>query len=393
VLPAARRRTLGLRAATPIAWLLVGSLAGCRSASPPSPAAPILPPPQEKGNSAFKGQPSAVEQPSPAGEPQLIVIPPEGGELYGPVWSPASDQVAFCSFVDDPAHSVAHASVSLYTPKERKLLALLTRTGEPKTFHRVEYVAWSPTGDRLVVSELVGLYESEGDLVGWVMPASGRKPLELPGDTEVPAWSPDGKQLARLRLDQTGEEPRHYLDVVPADARSEDQSHLVVRPGEFEFIDDLAWSPDGRELLCLASRKTRAVVALADIGDGPAEPRIVADLGQNFGFGTRIVWSSDGKRAILADNTELLFIDVRSEKVERRQFPGEVVGYSADAEVTAFLVEDRLNVVLRGNESPQMLLELDNVEDKPVDVAFAPDLSKLVICADGKLWLHEFAKG
>ena len=383
------------------ALLLTGC--GAPPPPPPPPSTPVLVPPKE--------EPSQVESPStspgPAdpkpgddegasAEAKLVALPPDGGELYNPVWSPSGEELVFSSFVDDQDNERAHSSVHLYSVAESKLTTLLSRTAQKKVFYRFERTAWRPlpNADRLSVTELTGPYASEGLVIGWVVPSSGGKAKELPGDTEASAWSVDGKKLARLRLDEAREQPSHYVDWLPADFTSAKDSVIAVPPGSFEFIDDLAWSrTKADEILLVGSTQAMPVLAAAPVGSKPGGVRTIAKLGQNFGFGSALVWHPDGAEVLLADGTELLRINVKSGALQRQSYPGEIVGYSPDGEVVAFLVDDRLNVVVRGDERPQSLLEIEDVEDTPVETAFAPDLSKLAICADGKLWLYRFAQG
>lgn len=100
------------------------------------------------------------------------------------------------------------------------------------------YDAWSPNGASLVY------LAHDGKL--WLIPSSGgvgRRLAHGEGTQRCPAWSPDGRSV--VYLDETEDRSAVAVADVPAGANPAWPRPIGDRA---DFVQDAAWSPDGRRL-------------------------------------------------------------------------------------------------------------------------------------------------
>ena len=119
--------------------------------------------------------------------------------------------------------------------------------------------SWSPDGSKIAIRH-------EGDV--WIANVEGGKPVQLTKTPEVegwPGWSPDGK-IVQYIIPTGG---KGILHLIPASGGKE-----IMR---LEAFDDIAWSPDGKEIavafknnqlsvISIVSGKTRRIADLKDMG-------------------------------------------------------------------------------------------------------------------------------
>jgi DNA-binding winged helix-turn-helix (wHTH) protein/Tol biopolymer transport system component len=128
----------------------------------------------------------------------------------------------------------------------RGLLLREVTTGEvhalplPAGF-RVHAVSWFPDGDRILVSAVHGLSEGQGL---WSISVLGGAPRKVVDDSGIGSVSPDGKEVAFFRGDKGNESK---LCLVALDGGELKKS---VGIGGFT-LGPPAWSPDGRKLAYL----------------------------------------------------------------------------------------------------------------------------------------------
>jgi DNA-binding winged helix-turn-helix (wHTH) protein/Tol biopolymer transport system component len=106
---------------------------------------------------------------------------------------------------------------------------------------RAHAVSWFPDGDRILVSAVQGLSEGWGL---WSISVLGGTPRKVAGDSGMGSVSPDGKQVAFFRGDKVNES---RLCLIALDGGELKKS---VGIGGFT-LGPPAWSPDGRKLAYL----------------------------------------------------------------------------------------------------------------------------------------------
>lgn len=126
-----------------------------------------------------------------------------------------------------------------------------------------------------------------------------------------PAWSPDGSELAYVRIDHSdatgSSEDRHWIEVMDI-ATGERRVVARTPPAGSEYVEYLAprWSPDGKQIvfsvvyteLPLRDQQpsTGSVIAVARSDGAEVDaPRMLTDRSL---FGARADWSPDGQRIV-----------------------------------------------------------------------------------------------
>lgn len=111
---------------------------------------------------------------------------------------------------------------------------------------------------------------------------------------QQPTWSPDGEQLAFVRLKQTGADDL-TADIFVAGVEDEPARSIFTSKDEFPFY--LYWSPDGGTLTALTTTASQQTLALQSIPVDGGDPRVV-DTGNPFYWS----WAPDGKTIVVHKN-------------------------------------------------------------------------------------------
>lgn len=193
------------------------------------------------------------------GQPEILVIPSEGGEPtrltddpavdWGPTWSPDGDQIIFTSDRGG----------------EPALYRVAVDGGDAEPYLSVDggmYVAsFSPDGEWIVFET-----SPKGDLdIARIRPDGSELTMLTsdPGQDLAPSWSPDGALVA-FASNRTGD-----LDVYLMESDGSAQRNITQHPGADEGWAGTSWSPD------------QAVIATNQSGHTPfwAEPFVRESLG------------------------------------------------------------------------------------------------------------------
>ncbi len=146
---------------------------------------------------------------------------------------------------------------------------------------------WFPDGARLVVSGQM----SDGSAAVWVIPALGGRPRKISSDGAMATVSPDGNQVALIRMGTSGPE------IWCVDPDGEAPRHVVSSDSSGAIVSWAAWSPRGRRLVyeCQRIDRTLGPVAHLESCDLEGNRRVVFGGAQNMRNFTFPLWLPDGR--------------------------------------------------------------------------------------------------
>ena len=193
-----------------------------------------------------------------------LILPTEG---VGPLaWSPDGTRIAFATdwTYSPESHTLAPGGGVWVMNADGSDVAELTHVTNPNS------ISWSPDGSRLV-------YAARGEV--FILGLDGSAPVPLVhGDGA--AWSPDGDTIAYLsRCDVRATTPEGLHDRSLVDLRSvQPETAGCIVHGALALV----WSPDGRKLAALATRRSsgRGVpsrLGLFEMNADGSNARLVSD--------------------------------------------------------------------------------------------------------------------
>ncbi len=222
-----------------------------------------------------------------------------------PVWSPAGERIAFASV---RAGGYGNRDIYVMNADGTRLSQL--------TFSRADDIlpTWSADGQRLAFQSQVNGYweiyvmQTDGASPRPLMTGSSSRQARTAFDFQtLPAWSPDGRQVA-LALIADGNWEIFVVSVDGSELRRLTDNHA----------DDLwpAWSPDGQQLVFYSGRDGNYEIYVMN-ADG-SEPRRLTD---DPAYDYTPTWSPDGRRiAFVSDrdgNFEVYIINADGSDLRR----------------------------------------------------------------------------
>lgn len=125
------------------------------------------------------------------------------------------------------------------------------------------------------------------------MPVLGGAATKLIEDIDSPvAFSPDGKQLAFVRIDPLKSES--YILVADTDGREQKTVATRKRPEYFSANDGVAWSPDGNVLACAAGSTNASGPFMNLVGINASDGKEISLSTHPWKQVGQITWRKDG---------------------------------------------------------------------------------------------------
>jgi TolB protein len=218
-----------------------------------------------------------------------------GAKVYGePSWSPDGQQLAVQLILEYPFTAQPYSQIYLLAADGSGAFAL-TQTEFPLSNLEPK---WSPVGDR-IASRTLGILQAFSGGTTQREPEQVRLSRGL-ANVGTLEWSPDGSHLAyfvscRYCMDDQDLTPALHL----IEADGDNPQVLVSFEDEDLYGVGLSWSPDGRQLLLLASDVHSGTQLLDLISvDGSRMTRL-ADLPANR-MESVPDWSPDGSQLVVA---------------------------------------------------------------------------------------------
>jgi Tol biopolymer transport system component len=192
-----------------------------------------------------------------------------------PAWSPDGRWIAFLRFRPD-----GRAEVFLTTPvsrAERRLTDIAAPWIRVGFFGH--FLAWSPDSKWIVTADKI----SPGSAFGLILVSvetGSKRPLTSPppnaGNDIAPAFSPDGRSLAFIRVLSF---PVSELYLLRLSDRLEPAGEPVRLSFEYQRTTSPVWSQDGRELI-VASGDVFSSRLYRIAADRPGQPREIESVGE-----------------------------------------------------------------------------------------------------------------
>jgi dipeptidyl aminopeptidase/acylaminoacyl peptidase len=218
---------------------------------------------------------------------QHVQLAKPSSSIESPRWSPDGRYLSYLAKTGEAEHD--------------QLMLLDRRGGEPRALTSVtddiESYAWSPDGRRLVLvietnnEPSTASFPAKGpkpividsmffkeDVTGYIgrsqkqhlylfdVDAQKLEPLSVETDYNdvLPAWSPDGKQIAFVRTSERAQDMDGKMDIELIEARPGAAPRRLLRPFA-PNVQHLAWSPDGKQVAFLQGLEPKYSMYMHDV--------------------------------------------------------------------------------------------------------------------------------
>ena len=238
--------------------------------------------------------------------------------------------------------------------------------------------AWSPDGGQIAYIHDFH-YASEV----FVMNADGSNVVRLthnPGNDHSPAWSPDGSMIAHVGSN-SGDYGYGDSDVYVMKADGTDPANLTQSP---DTDWSPTWSPDGSRI----AFERDGQIGVADVVSGKQE-QLTPALAQSYSP----AWSPDGGRIAFIGDGHVWMMDADgANQTQLTAAPGLVdwPAWSPDGTQVSFVRDlgsgDRA-IFVAADGSSQTRLTTEPVDDAAP--AWSPDGSRIVFARDYEVWLMD----
>jgi len=219
------------------------------------------------------------------GSPARLTTLTFSGQDWAPTASPDGELVAFISNRDG-------------VPRIW-LKQLASGSEVPITDGPDDMPRFSPDG-----SQILFVHDEDGQRSLFRLPVVGNQPRRLMDDVTEADWSPDGTQVAFLRVSADATNNEFVVGIADVQTGAE----KVLARVDNRLCFGIRWSPDGRTIAMIENSLSGNLVAagqldLIDTATGDIQRLNITDLTGSY---TAVSWAPDGKSFLVGQTQELL---------------------------------------------------------------------------------------
>ena len=257
--------------------------------------------------------------PLQGGKPAFVT---HGGYPMQPRWSPDGTRIYHANSLNETSGDWEQLALA-YVSAEGGPVTTVPLKANPK-IKLVEYGTGnrlSPDGSTFVFA---GQKHDEGKYTFhlWTLPAQGGTPRQLTDEPAsvtdwFPGWSPDGKQIAFMRVEDSGYADSAWkpnIFVIPAEGG---KPRPLTSEGDRVFgFGPVIWSPDGALLAFFSQDKDSADGAIKVIPATGGTPRVVTKVKAIYA-NKEMAWSPDSRRiAYNSPGEKISIVSLEDGKIE-----------------------------------------------------------------------------
>jgi Tol biopolymer transport system component len=239
----------------------------------------------------------------PASGGKAVRVTPELGTPDHLVWSPAGDRIyQYWDYGDPQASSFGIGSI----PAGGGEVSVVPLAPDRDSIRAGPGMDVSPDGREIVFSG--GRWPRDRrplaeDLGIWKAAVDGSALTQLTAEPmfdAFPRWSPDGRWIAFLRLEEELDYDGGNIQLIPS---SGGEILQLTSNADSVAVANIAFSPDGTRVAYFSGNTIKVV----PVQGGPSEVLVTA--GSRFEFFSALAWSPDGSRIVEAPLDGKIWID------------------------------------------------------------------------------------